>query len=237
VFAPDHQGGYLIWALHPRYRPYLDTRLILRTADEFREYLELLDHPERWEAFQARHHFDQVVLPTGYPDRYLGLVAHLAHAPGWTLTFTDGSEVLFTHASAAPPVDLGARATTLDLLATLDRRYQGALRVAARLHLAKLELLLGHLEEAQLVLAPMSDLAARALRARAALLGNDLAIADTLARSLLAEDPGDVSSMTLLARIALARGEAGAGVAWLRRALDQDPHDPEARALLEQLER
>src|SRR5438876_7457141 len=31
IFAADHQGGYLIWALYPRFRPYIDTRLILRT--------------------------------------------------------------------------------------------------------------------------------------------------------------------------------------------------------------
>ena len=50
VFAADHYGGYLIWALYPRARPYIDTRLVLRTADEYAEFLGLLDHPERWAA-------------------------------------------------------------------------------------------------------------------------------------------------------------------------------------------
>jgi hypothetical protein len=237
IFAPDHQGGYLIWTLFPRFRPYLDTRLILRTADEFRAYLDLLDHPDGFDAFHASHHFDYVVLPTGYPDRYLGLVAYLARSADWTLIFTDGAEVLFARAPAAPAIDLGQRETTDLLLAGLDHRYEGTLRTAARLHLAKLDLVLGQLDQAQRVLAPMTDLGARALRARAYLLGHDLTTAETLARSLLLEDPGDVPTMTLLARIAFARGDTAGGVSWLRRALEHDPYDAEVRDWLDHLDK
>jgi hypothetical protein len=235
VFAPDHQGGYLEWALHPRFRPYLDTRLILHTADEFSEYLELLDHPQRFDDLQARHRFEYVVLPTGYPDRYLELVTYLARSAEWRILYTDGSEVLFGHLGEEG-LDLGARSTTSAVLAELKARYPGPLLDAARLHLAKLELALGHLDEAGFVLAPMTDLGARALRARAYLLAEDLSSAEALARNLLRELPGDVSSLTLLARIAFARGDATAGVAWLRQALDRRPFDPEARALLDHLQ-
>ena len=85
-------------------------------------------------------------------------MAHLQHSPGWTLIFTDGSEVLFARDPAgAPPVNLAARDTTLRLLDDLHRRFSGPLLVAARLHLAKLELLVGQVEEAKLVLAPMDE--------------------------------------------------------------------------------
>jgi cytochrome c-type biogenesis protein CcmH/NrfG len=87
------------------------------------------------------------------------------------------------------------------------------------------------------VVAPLTDLGARALRARAYLLGHDLATAETLARSLLVEDPGDVPTMTLLARIAFARGDTAGGLVWLRRALDRDPYDAEARAWLDHLDK
>src|SRR5205814_8403737 len=137
--------------------------LYLRTAEEFSEYLEVVEHPERFEAFQDRHHFDYAVLPTGYPDRYLGLVAQLHQDPRWTLLFTDGSEVLFAR-DAGPGIDLRDRDTTTALLDELDRRFPGRLRTPARLHLAKLDLLLGNLDEAKFVLAPMDDLGARALR-------------------------------------------------------------------------
>jgi tetratricopeptide (TPR) repeat protein len=176
------------------------------------------------------------VLPTGYPDRYLGLVAHLYHSPGWSLVFTDGSEALFAR-EAGPGVDLRDRQVTVSLLDTIDQRFVGPPRTAARLHLAKLDLLLGHLEEAKLVLAPMDDLGARALRARCFLLAGDLASAETLARSLLAERGDDVQSLNLLAVIAFARGDSAAGLTWLRRALQVEPFNAEARALLDRIEK
>jgi hypothetical protein len=236
IFAPDHQGGYLIWTLHPRYRPYLDTRLILRTAGEFAEYLDVVDHPERFDAFDGKHHFDYLVLPTGYPDRYLGLLAHVHGTGSWRLLYTDGSEALFGR-DAQASVDLRDRATTVSLLDQLERRYRGPLLTAARLHLARLDLLLGALEEAKFVLAPMDDLGARALRARCFLMAGDLSTAETLARSLLAEHGDDVQSLNLLAVIAFSRGDAIAGREWLRRALRLDPFNAEARALLERVEK
>src|SRR6185436_541669 len=152
----------------------------------------------------------------------------------WKLLFTDGSEVLFGH--EGPALELRDRETTTAILADLERRYTGALRVAARLHLAKLELLVGNLDEAKHVLGPMDDPGARALRARCFLLAGDLSTAETLARSLLAEHPGDVQSMNLLAVIAFSRGDQAGGREWLRRALDAEPWNAESRALLERLE-
>jgi tetratricopeptide (TPR) repeat protein len=240
VFAADHQGGYLIWTLFPRYRPYLDTRLILRTSDEFAGYLDLLAQPERFAGFQADHQFAYVLLPTGYPERYLGLVQWLGRSAEWTLVFTDGAETLWAYRDRAPPVALGARATTLGILAGLQARYAAspALLAAARRSLAMLELVLGHEEEARHVLAPMtaSDPAALALLARCHLATGDLAAAEAVARRLLAARPDDVEALTLLARIAWGRGRGDEGLAWLRRALDLDPYDAEARGQLERLE-
>jgi hypothetical protein len=93
IFAADHQGGYLIWSLYPRFRPYIDTRLVLRTEEQFAEYLELAKDPGRFDDFQRRFGFSYVVLPVAYPDRYLGLIAHLYASPNWKLVFTDGPEV------------------------------------------------------------------------------------------------------------------------------------------------
>jgi tetratricopeptide (TPR) repeat protein len=236
VFTADHQGGYLIWTSFPRWRPYLDTRLILRTADEFSEYLGLLDHPERFDAFQARHQFAYAVLPTGYPDRYLALTQHLAGSADWTLLYTDGAEALFGYRSPDPAVDLGDPATTRRLLGELAARYRRPeLLAAARRSLARLDLALGHLPEAERIVTAMPDPAARALLARCRLMAGDVDAAEAIARALLEATPDDVGSLNLLALVALARNDHQAALAALRRALRADPFDPEARALLERM--
>ena len=242
IFGADHYGGYLIWALHPRAAPYLDTRLVLRTADEYAEFLQLLEDPTRWEAFTRRHPFDHAVLPTDYPDRYLPLAAHLYRRPDWRLVYTDGTETMFRHdpaAAGARGLDLGARATTEQILAEQARRYRRPeVAAAARRQLARLQLALGHPEECLHVLSGLlsADGAAQSLAGRCHLQLGDLTAAEALGRRLLEQDTDSVAGFDLLALVALARGDLPAGIGWLRKALDSDPWDPEARALLEQLE-
>src|SRR4029453_6982485 len=132
VFAADQHGGYLAFAV-PALRPYIDTRLILHTAEEYRDYLALFDDPARFDALDAAQGFRYVVLTTAYPDRALALVAHLAESPGWRLVFTDGYEALF--APQGEGVRLADRATVDGIAAALDRRFgvHREQRAAARL--------------------------------------------------------------------------------------------------------
>jgi hypothetical protein len=240
VFAADHYGGYLIWALYPRARPYIDTRLVLRTSDEYAEFLALADHPARFAAFDRRHRFDYVALPTAFPDRYLGLVQALARDPAWRLVHTDGTETLFARSEAGSAgVDLGARATTDALAAALEQRHgaRPAVLAAARRQLARLDLTLGHLAEARHLLEamPADDMDARALLARSHLLAGDAATAEAMARRLLAEADDPVPALNLLALAALATGRPQEALGFLRRALHEDPYDTEARGILDQL--
>ncbi len=243
VFAADHYGGYLIWSLYPRARPYIDTRLVLRTGDEYAEFLGLLDHPERWGPFAERNGFDHVVLPTAYPDRYLGLIQHLYASTDWRLIHTDGSETLFarTPASASTtPVDLGSRAVTERVLAEIHNRYAGqpTVAAAARLHLARLQLAVGQPDEALhvLALAPEQDAQAALLRARCLLVQGRADDAAALVDGVLAHEHDLVAGHTLRAIIALGRGRTAEALPSLRRALQLDPYDAEARALLDRLE-
>src|SRR5450432_1134129 len=77
IFAPDHHGGYLELNA-PAMRPFIDTRLILHTADEYLAYLQAVADPVKFDALAAAQDFRYVVLTTMYPDRYLGLAQHLA---------------------------------------------------------------------------------------------------------------------------------------------------------------
>jgi hypothetical protein len=238
IFAPDQHGGYLELAV-PALRPYIDTRLILHTAREYRDYLAVFDDPDRFAALDEAYRFRYVVLTTAYPDRYLGLAGRLAADPGWRLLYTDGSELLFGRQGDADleALRLDDRATVDGIAAVLDARFgaRPAERAAARLNLARTLIVLGQPGQAQRVLAALSSRAAAQLRARACFAAGELAAAEALARVLLAQDPADTRSLVLLAEVALARGDAGEARRDLGEALRRDPYDPEARALLARL--
>jgi hypothetical protein len=241
IFAADNYGGYLIWRLYPRFRPYIDTRLVLRSADEFAAYLRLADEPERFEAFQAQHHFSYVVLPVRFPDRYQRLIAHLYQSPGWKLLYTDGAEVLFARRDVAPDIaeqPLGRSDDTARVLADLQQRYgtQPKVLAAARLSLATLHGVLGQFPAASRALAGLTTPEARALEARLRFAAGELDVAQRLAQQEWARDHADVRSLNLMALIALRRGQATQGLGLLRRALSVSPFDPEATQLLANLE-
>jgi hypothetical protein len=235
LFAPDHHGGYLELTL-PDLRPFIDTRLVLHTADEYASYLDVVANPEKFDALAEAWRFQYVVLTTAYPDRYLGLAQHLATNPGWHLVFTDGSEVVFARQGLSLP--LGSRATTDAILGGLATRFSGSPRLheAARLNLARLLIVLGETGEAEVALSTSRSRAAAQMRARAWFVGGERAAAESLARALVDSDGSDVRSLALLAQIAIADGHAAAGAAWLRRALQVDPYDPESQAVLARLE-
>jgi hypothetical protein len=240
IFSADHQGGYLIWSLYPRFRPYIDTRLVLRTAAEYQAYLALADQPERFPALQAREHFSYVVLPVAYPDRYLRLIGALATSPDWKLAFTNGLEVVFARRDIplSEVLEPSDPALTTRLLAQLDRDYASApkLRNAAQLQLATLELALGEFGQAERVLSLSSQPEAEALRARCHFGAGQLADAEAITIQLLKRDANDVSSLNLMALIALGRANRNAAIGYLRRAVAVNPFDPETNQVLANLE-
>jgi len=241
VFSADHHGGYLIWQLYPQKRPFIDTRLVLRSEAEYAEYLGLADFPERFAAFQAQHRFRYVVLPVAFPDRYQRLIAELYASPDWKLLFTDGSEVLFGRADesiGSAGYDLSANATTERILASLRERFGGSpkLHAAALLHLATLDVLVGETAQAERSLAGLDSPEAQALRARCRFAAGNLDGAARISSQLLARDSSDVRSLDLLALVALRRGELTRGATLLRRALGIAPFDHETTEILDHLE-
>jgi hypothetical protein len=243
LFAADHYGGYLIWQLYPRFRPYIDTRLVLRTAAEYAEYLALADEPERFDAFQQKHGFRYVILPSAFPDRYLALIGHLCHSPDWKLVYTDGSEVLFARSElgknelAENIWDLGEASTTDRILEGLAARYAGQpeLLATARLNLATLQIVVGQGAQAERVLSAMRSDDADALLARARFAAGDLAGARAVAEEQLARDADDVRSLSLLSQIAFTQGDLVNGLSLAQRALRVDPFDAEATSILDRL--
>ena len=106
---------------------------------------------------------------------------------------------------------------------------------AARLHLARLLVVLGQSRQAEYVLATLDSRPAAQLRARAHFAAGELRAAEALARILLGQDPRDVRSLALLAAIASTDNQPGRAGEWLRRALAIDPYDPEARSIADRV--
>jgi hypothetical protein len=235
VFAADVHGGYLSF-MAPELRPYIDTRLVLHTAQEYADYLDLFAQPDRFDQLANREHFRAVVLPTAYPDRCLGLIWHLARSSDWHLAYTDGYEVLFLR--DGPDLDLGDRTTVDTVSRSIAARFQpnGPLVETGRLHLARLLVLLGQSEHARYLLDGISSRDAVGLRARAHFVAGETSAAEALAHVLLAQDPRDVRSLVLLAECSADQKHTAPALAWLQRALAIDPYDAEARSLLERIE-
>jgi hypothetical protein len=236
VFAADQHGGYLAFVA-PDVRPYIDTRLVLHTAQEYADYLAILDQPERFDPLAEREGFRAVVLPTAHPDRYLGLIQHLAHSSTWQLVTTDGYEVLFLR--EGPGLDLAQPERVDEIVAGLARRFgeHGPLAESARLHLARLLVVLGQSGQAQRVLDGIPSRSAAQLRAWSLFVAGDRAGAEALARILVHQDPRDVRALALLAECAASLGQGTQALSWLKQALAVDPYDPEIRSLLQRLER
>jgi hypothetical protein len=243
IFAADQFGGYLIWQLGPDHRPYMDTRLVLRSRQEFEEYLAVVDDPRRFEAWEQDKGFAYALLPVEYPERYLPLVSYLYASPRWSLVYTDGAETLF----ARRPISVGemrqadgdgwnlGSSEVVDRIdAYLARRFGGEPRVleAARGQLATLLLAVGEPVQAERALAALATPEADALRARCRYAAGDLDGAARFAETSLARDASDVRSLDVLALVAARKSDSTRARQLLRRALEIDPYDAEAGRLL-----
>ncbi len=133
IFNELRFGGYLAYRLYPETLPFVDGRMILRDADFYREFLAVVDYPERFGGYARRHDFTHALLPIGEDGRFRPLASHLLGREGWRLLYCDGAAALL-----APPPVAGGLALSLDaidaghpVLRALEDRYGANPRLAA----------------------------------------------------------------------------------------------------------
>lgn len=106
MFNPYYWGGYLIWALHPEYRVFIDGRGLIE--DVYFQYLNVFQAkpqsfegiPE-WKAVLKAYKVDFVI--TFAVDRFTGklvpLIPALYHDPAWHLVYMDRISLIFCRES------------------------------------------------------------------------------------------------------------------------------------------
>ena len=238
VFNSVRYGGYLIWRLHPRKKVFIDGRLVIRSREAFRDYLRLLDEPERFYALEERYGITRAVLPTAGFRRHLGLVRTLYRDRRWRLVYADGACALFELDSSAEAIDLSSPSRVAAIVAGLEERFGDNEHVlaAARENLAVLLLHLGILGRAEEVLEGTESAGSRRYLARCYYMQGRPDEARELAASLLEENPRDTNNLNLLGQLHLDRGEPVRALEFFRRAIRIDPYNRYAEEAVRRLE-
>lgn len=234
VFTSVRYGSYLVLRISPQAMPYIDGRLVLRTAQQFAEYLRAIDDPSQFPRLDERFRFNAVLLPAAGPDRYQPLIASLAQHPDWVLAGTDGLEVLFVRSETGQePMRLDSEDLIETLETHLEQRFsrQADERQEALTRLGGLLSLLKRETQAASVLGKLDTPKARALLGASHYRAGDLGAAKRTALRLSEKDPKDFNALVLLATIAMDENHLDKAKSLIRQAADIDPHNPRVKAL------
>lgn len=103
IFHEPRAGGWLSWKLPGRNACWCDTRLVLHDAAFVADFLDIADHPERFESWSRAHDFRFALLPTVELPHWHALAASLLASNSWKLVDADGAWVLFARPESALP--------------------------------------------------------------------------------------------------------------------------------------
>jgi len=244
VFSSVRYGGYLIWKLYPQLRPSMDGRLVLRSAARFADYLDLLEHPRRFDRYSQRRRMQIALVPSAMPDRYLPLAVHLYSSRRWRLVDSDGTEMLFVRDDMRLPgsgraVDLTDSSEVKAIAERLRQRWQRtpAVLEKATIHFARLLAAVDQLEQSERLLRDQTGYEAQTLRARVLHLLGKRDQARRIAERLVASNADDVNNVILLARLHAEQGRIRVALDLLAQALDRSPHSPQVRQAIVDLRR
>lgn len=122
IFNELRFGGYLDWRAYPK-PSFVDGRMILRTGAFYREFLGVVDHPDRFAAYRGRYGFTHALLPIAEDKRFLPLAASLAEA-GWPLLYCDGAAALLAAPEAGiAGIDVDSVPAEHPLPAAISQRF------------------------------------------------------------------------------------------------------------------
>ncbi len=93
AFSDYFVSSYLLWALYPDFKSYIDLRdLDVFSSQFFDDYFKLYNDPQRFEGLNKKYHFNYVVLANKQLD---GLQRKLYWGEGYNMIYVDESAVIF----------------------------------------------------------------------------------------------------------------------------------------------
>jgi hypothetical protein len=104
-------GGYLIWALYPDYKVFIDPRYGPYWKETGPDYFEFMAHlnPETLRKFNQKYPFRTIILSM----REITLINFLIGQPEWRLIYFDKAAVVIVHSSVIPTLSREALSTDM----------------------------------------------------------------------------------------------------------------------------
>ncbi len=101
IFNDLRYGGYLDFRMFPGKRAFVDGRMILRSEEFYRNFLEVVDHPAGFSRYCLGYGITHALLPISEDGRFLPLASYLLSTEGWKLLHCDGASALLAKPGAA----------------------------------------------------------------------------------------------------------------------------------------
>ena len=93
AFSDYFVSSYLLWALYPDYKSYIDLRdLDVFPASFFDTYFSLYTHPQKFYALDTQYHFNYAVITT---SQLTGIMQQLYWKEGYNLIYVDPVAAIF----------------------------------------------------------------------------------------------------------------------------------------------
>jgi len=236
LFNADRYGGYLLWKTFPTYSVSHDTRLTLRPGSFYREYLTMVEHPERFPPWAEKWNIATVCLPIAPIDRYLPLAIALYNNPGWRLVFTDGAETLFLRSSPENPaaIDLSSEMIIRKITDSLQKQFSHSpvLFEEANRYLALFCLQAGAAGSASKVIKPFNSPSSRIMKAIILEHTGNVSEAQMQLEKLVAQKGTFIEGRLQLALFYLRHNKKEQGIVQLSKVLKKDPFHRRARNVL-----
>lgn len=102
LFNELRHGGYLAWRFADPAKNFIDGRMVLRTAEQYREVMAAFDKPETFDGLQSRYGITHVLLPLMEWERYRPLGLYLLRQLRMELLYCDGASALLALPEAVP---------------------------------------------------------------------------------------------------------------------------------------